>query len=65
MSNGGDCRTAPATPGLLNSKASKAFLVALNETFLTKDMKISIAPYMWWTKNRPGKGGGGVAAVVS
>ena len=40
-------------------------LVTLNETFLTGNMKISIAPYVWWTKNRPEKGGGGVATGVS
>ena len=43
----------------------KPSAVTLNETLLTGNMKVSIPPYSWWTKNRKDKGGGGIATGVS
>ena len=40
-------------------------MVLINETQLLGKMKVSLTPYMTWTKNRTDKGGGGVATAVS
>ena len=36
----------------------KPSAVTINETLLKGNMKVSIHPYTWWTKNRKDKGGG-------
>ena len=40
-------------------------VVTINETLLTGNMKVSIPPFTWWSKNRKDKGGGGIATGVS
>jgi hypothetical protein len=46
-------------------KKVKPSCVAINETLLAGRSKVSLPPYISWTKNRAGKGGGGVATAVS
>ena len=40
-------------------------LVALNEMLLTGNRKVTLSPYIWWSRNRKEKGGGGIATGVS
>ena len=40
-------------------------MILLNETLLTGKTKVSMSPFMWWSKNRTDKGGGGIASAVS
>ena len=43
----------------------KPSLVAMNETLLAGNMKVSIPSYTSWSKNRTEKGGGGIATSVA
>ena len=40
-------------------------LIAMNETLLDGNMKVSIPTYTTWSKNRTEKGGGGIATAVA
>ena len=40
-------------------------LIAMNETLLVGNMKVSIPTYTTWSKNRTEKGGGGIATAVA
>ena len=40
-------------------------LVLMNETLLVGNMKVSIPAYTSWSRNRTGKGGGGIATSVA
>ena len=46
-------------------RKKKPSMVAINETQLTGKESVNIKPYTWWSKNRDGKGGGGIATGVS
>ena len=46
-------------------KKVKPSCVTINETLLAGRSKVSLPPYTSWTKNRAGKGGGGVATAIS
>ena len=40
-------------------------MILLNETLLTGRTKVSMSPYLCWSKNRTDRGGGGIASAVS
>ena len=46
-------------------KKTRPSAVAMNETLLSGNMKVSMPPYICWSKNRSEKGGGGVTTAVS
>ena len=46
-------------------RKEKPQVIVLNETHLTGKMKLVLEPYQTWTKNREGKGGGGIATAVA
>ena len=46
-------------------KKIRPSVVAMNETLLTGNMKVSMPPYTCWSKNRSEKGGGGITTAVS
>ena len=46
-------------------KRTRPSLVAMNETLLSGNMKVSMPPYTCWSKNRSEKGGGGISTAVS
>ena len=46
-------------------KKVKPSVIILNETQLIGNMKVSLKPYISWTKNRTEKGGGGIATAVN
>ena len=43
----------------------KPSCIAMNETLLRGNMKVSIPTYTSWSKNRTDKGGGGIATSVA